>query len=1486
MKFIGKFLYLLAFALIANVLEAQISSTGKTFYFSFMEMEARSGGYPDSLLVYITSEVNTSVVIDNPRIAGTQQTISIQAGKVNRYSADPGFYYPQGYEKAASNIESKRSLRIVAKDPINVYTLNLEENRSDGTFVLPYESIPLAPEFYITAFTPTQRPFGSSNYMPSEFVIVGMDNNTTVEITPTTKLASGKAAGSAFTVSLTKGQVYQVQSDPTLGNTGGNSTTGDLTGTRVRVINGCGKINVFSGMRSVKIPSSSCGIAVDHLYTQVFPTSILGRNHVVMPFRDQSKGYVFRVVATKPSTKVWVDGTLAATLNAGQWYQQDVTTSVARCVITDSPAYVVQYMKNGGNCAGTTGNNGDPAILIMPDWNQKMLKTVVGTATTVNMNKHYVNILVPKSAKNVVKLNGNYLNSSSFTDVNCANQSYIQVQVANPSTNTIECDSGLIVVAYGIGQYESYSYCSGALFENLEYDFDFVRNGKCPGETVKLVAKTSNPKIKGISWDFGDGGRDTGKTVYHKFQKVGAFFVVMKVAVPGPCGSTDTISRSKIIDVLQGPIFEIQDTLFQCANSLNYPFTGPSKASFFYKWHDSSTSNTYTAKSPGKVWVKIHDTVTKCTVYDSTWVKLYSPLSPGISFDTADFCRPTNFFSLSDGTKYTNDAFKAASWKCTRWHLNVSKRDTFSTLDRFRIAFDTFGQFPVKYVVTSQKGCVDSTTVSLGVYHLPTAVFHSDKPDYCQKAPALFTDSSFGEGGIGKSYWDFGTGRKDTAMQITYAFLNYDTFNVRLITETVHGCRDTVDSMIVIHPLPVMSMTASTGNACKKANSHSFEDKSTTPYGTITNSWKYEKTTVSNVLNLNNISFSDTGTWKVRLFNTTDNGCTDSTFKTVYVAPEPKAVISLLDSSKCFDVHYFNLDDASTVSKGSFSARKWSFSDGTSSTSKTLTKKKFSAYGVYNVKLVVTTTTYGCKDSVNRNLQVFAAPEAPFTIDDSAQCDIGNNFSFFPNKSFLVSGVTPSYKWDFGDGSTATTESATHSYSATGTFTVKYIVSTSQGCSDTANRNVIVSATPTATFTASADSSCLGTTKYDFTNNTLFGGITNKWSLGDGTTATTKDISQKNYSSAGTFSVKLVVTTPTGCKDSMTRTVHVLPVPQASFTVAGNKLQCLTGNSFSFNNTTSTFGANPMNYTWSFTPGNTFTTQNIPAQIMPDTGWYTINLSATSGFGCGSNVSDKIYVAENPTVTITAGNACEGDPIQFNSTANINSGTIGSFQWTFGDGGSSNQEDPIHSYSNAGTYNVSITVTSDKGCTGTAGPVVANVFPNPVANFTATQTETRGIETDHLFTYTGTGAALYYWSFYDGQTSTSGGPFTLTFADQGQKPASLLVISNDGCRDSITKNIFLNPALQMWIVSSFSPNDDGLNEWFGPSTTYGLSDYSMTIWDRWGGKMFESKDAANRWNGTDPAGEPAPEGVYGYHIVFRYIDGKLFVYRGTVTLVR
>ena len=117
--------------------KAQISSTGNEFYMSFMEMESRNGGGPDTLLIFVTSDYDTRVTIDNPRLTGSAVNYNIKKNVVNRIAVDNSYYYPVGSEFNSVNQNAKRGLSIVSKAPVNVYCMNLELNRSDGTFVLP-----------------------------------------------------------------------------------------------------------------------------------------------------------------------------------------------------------------------------------------------------------------------------------------------------------------------------------------------------------------------------------------------------------------------------------------------------------------------------------------------------------------------------------------------------------------------------------------------------------------------------------------------------------------------------------------------------------------------------------------------------------------------------------------------------------------------------------------------------------------------------------------------------------------------------------------------------------------------------------------------------------------------------------------------------------------------------------------------------------------------------------------------------------------------------------------------------------------------------------------------------------------------------------------------------------------------------------------------------------------------------------------------------
>ena len=1486
---------------------AQISSTGKTFYMSFMEMETRSGGYPDTLLIFVTSAVNTTLVLDNPRLTGSSINYNITANKVNRISVDVNFYYPIGSEFSATDINSKRGLRIVAKDPVNVYCMNLELNRSDGTFVLPYESIPAAPEYFVVSFPPN-APTGSwptvtSSYGESEFVVIAMDNSVTVEITPTAPTKGGKAAGTAFTVNLTKGQVYQVQSVKATGtnNTDPAATSwattgaknGDLTGTRVRVINGCGKINVFSGNRSAHVTKGNCGSGVngrDHLYTQVIPTLALGKDYVLMPFSGQTGGYAYKVIAANDNTKVYKNGTLVATIaTKGEWIYDHINTATPVCVTTDKPAYVAQYMKNGV-CSGLTGTNGDPAVFISPDINQRLIKTIVGTATTSNMNKHWVNILIDQTAKNAVFLNGTKVSAASFTNVTTCNNKYAfaQLAVSNPSSNIIACDSGMIVVAYGVGPYESYSYSAGALFENIEYDFTVARKGNCPSEPVTLTAVV-NKSVKAIRWVYGDGtASEWGTKVTHKFSKIGTYYVVMKCVVANACGIDDTITRSKIINVSPGPFLNFPDTFTQCASTLNFKVVPPNSAKFLYKWQDGSTANTYTVTSDKKVWVKITDTSTNCVAQDTTYVRRADPIIAKISYDTLNKCDKQNYFSLSDATVYKNDSRKSSEWRLADNYK--SKVITFTTA-RMTYHFDTLSKNNLRYIVESKKGCRDTLDTTLVVYTYPIAKVSLPPPYFCQKKSMTFLDSSASDQGIAISYWNFGDGSFDTTKTKlgVHTYKNINTYNLRLITESINQCRDTIDSTFVIYPVAKTVIGTKIVNLCLKQNEFEFTDNSTVSAGTFTNRWIVNGKTIDNVATLTKVNYADTGFKKIMLITITDKGCPDTLIGNIYVAPEPKAGIAVTDSSFCFKTHFFDLNDVSVAPSGSsLTARSnFYFSDGSNAYAKLVPTKKFGSPGTYWVRLVAT-TTLGCKDSIQRNLKVLANPDAKISPENALQCLIGNKFHFVSKNMWTVTGDPLTHTWDLGDGTTSSKDSIDHSYSAIKSYWITHKVVSLSGCSDTSSTSAKIVSSPTPAFITNKDTACFYSQLFNFNDKTVFGSTYSVfWDFGDGTTAITSQYTGKTYTTTGKKSVKLVVTTADGCKDSISKYIDIYPAPAADFTV-NTPVQCLQNNRFIFNNTTNENGATTCNYNWTISkPLKNIPTKAIVDQIFVDTGFKSILLVAKTDKNCVSSKVQNIYVAETPIVTIAGKNGCVGDPINFTSSVYLNVGTP-SYDWTFGDAGNSTLSNPSHTYFSANTFTVKLKVTSNLGCVGNATDLPIQAFVRPKAKFTSEYLLSRGLETDWKFTSQSTGADKYEWSFEDGQKDYTGGPVFMTFNKTGDFKVKLYVTTNSGCFDSTSAYIFLKPELLYHLPNVFSPNDDGLNDvWPGSNTTsFGLNKYRMVIFDRWGNIMFKTTDPAGWWDGRDMDGNMVLEGVYAYQIDFRYIDNRIYVHKGTVTVLK
>jgi len=306
------------------------------------------------------------------------------------------------------------------------------------------------------------------------------------------------------------------------------------------------------------------------------------------------------------------------------------------------------------------------------------------------------------------------------------------------------------------------------------------------------------------------------------------------------------------------------------------------------------------------------------------------------------------------------------------------------------------------------------------------------------------------------------------------------------------------------------------------------------------------------------------------------------------------------------------------------------------------------------------------------------------------------------------------WHWDFGDGASATEQNPTHEYSTDGTYTVVLIATNSCG-SDTAAKENYISVspcvTPTADFVGSPTSGQAPLT-VNFTDQSTDNPTSWSWDFGDGGTSSDQNPTHE-YTAEGTYTVILIATNSCGSDTAAQENyINVSPcvTPTADFVGSPTSGQAPLMVNFTDQSTN-----NPTSWSWDFGDGGTSTEQN-PTHEYTTAGTYTVILIATNS--CGSDTtgkSDYITVEPcNPPVAAFVGSPLEGDvPLTVTFTDQSTNNPT-SWNWDFGDGGTSTQQNPMHEYSTAGTYTVSLTATNNCGSDSETKPDYITV--NPGAN--------------------------------------------------------------------------------------------------------------------------------------------------------------------------
>ena len=378
---------------------------------------------------------------------------------------------------------------------------------------------------------------------------------------------------------------------------------------------------------------------------------------------------------------------------------------------------------------------------------------------------------------------------------------------------------------------------------------------------------------------------------------------------------------------------------------------------------------------------------------------------------------------------------------------------------------------------------------------------------------------------------------------------------------------------------------------------------------------------------------------------------------------------------------------------------------------------------------------------------------------------------------------------------------------------------------------------------------------------TASGGVTYNWS----TTESTQSIS---VSPPSTSTYTVTVTDGNGCSQTDDVIVSVNNLPTAD---AGSDTSICNG--FSANLSAS----GGVTYSWSPPTGLNITSISNPVANPTSTTTYTVTV--TDGNGCTDtdNVIVGIWPSASVSFTANDDDGCEPFSVTFNDNSTP---AIQSWQWNFGDPSSSSntstQENPSHTFVDPGTYSVTLAVTTTYGCQGTfTSTNLVTVYPNPVAAFTPLPLFST---TEYPITFSdgSTNAFSWLWDFGDSETSTEQNP-SHTYSQVGYHTVWLVVETSNGCVDSTSKEILI---YDIKIPNVFTPNGDGVNDYFVVDGSEYVPDCHLIIFNRWGRMIYESLNYKNDWDG-----EKFSDGVY-YYIFTLPPTGIVKTYHGTITLLR
>ncbi|HLY99341.1 MAG TPA: Ig-like domain repeat protein, partial [Candidatus Angelobacter sp.] len=433
------------------------SNAGTDFWLLF----GGSIGDPnESLTLNISGESNTTGTVTIPGLQFSQD-FTVAAEQVTTMTIPVG-----AVVRSTDQIESK-GLHVVAKAPVTIHALDFVPGAADGFTALPTS---VAGTDYVTIG------YGNGDFFDgiekftigSEFAFVATQDNTTVTVSPAQK-AGNRLARIPYLITLNQGQTYQLQSNES-----------DLTGS---TLSSDKPIAVVSGHKCAFVPAHAglCNL----LEEQIPSTDLWGKNFVTMPLSDrQTNGDIFRVVASQDQTQLKINGTVAATLNRGDFFEQ--LLALPSSIAADKPVLLAQYSQAGSLDGRFVGQavHADPFMVLVPPYDQFGGSYNVSLPTSGFLTQ-YLNVVAPTAGLDgAIQLDGAPLSASSFIPVGDSGFSGTQIPVGTGIHHLASTSTPFSLTAYGFAEFDGYGYYGGACFAS-----------SASGAQLQLAPRTLSPEV-------------------------------------------------------------------------------------------------------------------------------------------------------------------------------------------------------------------------------------------------------------------------------------------------------------------------------------------------------------------------------------------------------------------------------------------------------------------------------------------------------------------------------------------------------------------------------------------------------------------------------------------------------------------------------------------------------------------------------------------------------------------------------------------------------------------------------------------------------------------------------------------------------------------------------------------------------------------------------------------------------------------------------